>query len=337
MPHSDRTKPLQHYPENKKAAKATHHGHKTAASVTTTTTALLAVPFDPSGIALLTAVGSGSMALGGLAYHSSRKTLKAIEGKFDEARAKKALALAQPLPDSQTLVVSQPQIDNVLAISTSDLQTELESCIRRLSCSVTGVVVSGSMSFILPTFILSGALNSAELLSQARRLHKLIAKAKAEGGVDRYLSSSDVTFQVISGLVIKSAILISTLGADVDVAIQGFAQQLVVAEVALDPALVPDTWQEAGHVRGLYDGLIGHGLLHTTTQIAGAPANITAGLLGYGQVPTWGSGASTADVTKIGAANVLVDLVTGKLVEEPTHELLDFASRLGRRFGRGRN
>ncbi len=39
----------------------------------------------------------------------------------------------------------------------------------------------------------------------------------------------------------------------------------------------------------------------------------------------------------IGAANVLLDLVAGKLVENPTHEVLDTASRLGRRFGwRGR-
>lgn len=33
----------------------------------------------------------------------------------------------------------------------------------------------------------------------------------------------------------------------------------------------------------------------------------------------------------IGAANVLVDLVAGKVVENPTHEVLDTASR---RFGR---
>lgn len=193
------------------------------------------------------------------------------------------------------------------------------------------------MSFILPTFVLSGVLNSTILLSEARRLHKLIAKANAEGGVDRYLSSSDVTFQVVSGMVIKSAILICTLGVDVNAVIQGFAQQLVIAEVALDPMLIPETWQEAGHIQGLYDGSIGHGVLHTTTQIAGEPAKFTAGLLGYNEVPTWTSGASAGDVTEIGAANVLVDLTTGKLVEEPTNEVLDFASRMRRRFRKGRH
>jgi len=83
--------------------------------------------------------------------------------------------------------------------------------------------------------------------------------------------------------------------------------------------------------------LTGQGFLHSTGQIAGEPANFTAGLLGYQQTPTWGSGASEGDVMAIGAANVLVDLVAGKLVENPTHEVLDTASRLGRRFGwRGR-
>jgi hypothetical protein len=218
-----------------------------------------------------------------------------------------------------------------------DLQTDLESCIRRLSCSVTGVVVTGSMAFILPSFLLGVALNGAELIWQARRLHKLTAIAEAEGGVGPYLRSPDITLQVMSGILIKSAILLCTLGADVDIAIHGFAQLLVSAEVVVDPALIPGTWQQAGHVSELYNGLTGQGFLHPTGQVAREPANFTAGLLGYQQTPTWGSGASEGNVMAIGAANVLVDLVAGKLVENPTRELLDTASRLGRRFGwRGR-
>ena len=57
-------------------------------------------------------------------------------------------------------------------------------------------------------------------------------------------------------------------------------------------------------------------------------------MLGYQGMPTWDSGASEGDVLEIGSANVLVDLMTGKLVENLTHEVLDFASRLGRSFGR---
>jgi len=189
------------------------------------------------------------------------------------------------------------------------------------------------MTFILPSSLLGVALNGAELISQARRLHKLTAMAEAEGGVDRYLSSPDITVQVMSGILIKSAILLCTLGTDVIIVIEGFAQLLVSAEVAIDPALIPDTWQQAGHVSELYNGLTGQGFLHSTGQIAGEPANFTGGLLGYQQTPTWGSGASEGDVMAIGAANVLVDLVAGKLVENPTHEVLDTASRLGRRFG----
>lgn len=141
----------------------------------------------------------------------------------------------------------------------------------------------------------------------------------------------------MSGVVIKSAILLCTLGTDVDIALQGFAQLLVSAEVVVDPALIPNTWEQAGHVSGLYDGITGQGFLHFTGQIAGEPANFTAGLLGYQETLTWGSGASEADVIAIGTANVFVDLVAGKLAENPTHEVLDTASRLGRRFGwRGR-
>ena len=68
--------------------------------------------------------------------------------------------------------------------------------------------------------------------------------------------------------------------------------------------------------------------------MAGAPANIVAGILKYDGMSTWESGASKGDVVEIGTANVVADLVTGKLVEDPTHEVLDFASRLGRKFGR---
>ena len=105
------------------------------------------------------------------------------------------------------------------------------------------------------------------------------------------------------------------------------------AEVVLDPALIPETWEHAEHIHELYDGLIAHDFLHSTTEIAGAPAELVAGLLGYPQMPTWGSGASVGDVAEIGTANVLVDLLAGRLVEDPTHEVLDFASKLGRRFG----
>ena len=122
-----------------------------------------------------------------------------------------------------------------------------------------------------------------------------------------------------------------------DTVIEGFTQLLVSAEIEVDPALIPETWEQAGQINEVYDGLIAHGFLPFTTEIAGKPANLVAGLLGYDEMPTWESEASIGDVTKIGAANVLVDLSVAKVVEDPTHDVLDFASRLDRRFGwRGR-
>ena len=335
MPHSTRHPSPPPSSHNIIPSKASHSGHKTAASAATATAALAAVPFDPTGIALLTAVGSGTMALGGLAYHSGHKTVHLIEDRVARHRAKKAANHASS--DSRILVLSYPRANNIPTTGTTDLQIELESCIRRLSCSVTGVVVAGTMSFVLPTFLLGVALNSAELIFQARRLHHLTGLAEATGGVDHYLSSKDITFQVISGILIKSAVQICTLGADVDTVIEGLAQLLVSAEVVVDPALIPDTWEEAGHIGELYNGLTAHDFLQSTGEIAEEPANFVAGLLGYQEIPPWGSGASEGDITAIGAANSLVDLTTGKLVEDPTHEVLNFASRLGKRFGwRGR-
>lgn len=335
MPHSIRHLPPPPSSHNTIPSKESHSGRKTAASAATATAALAAVPFDPTGIALLTAVGSGTIALGGLAYHSGHKTVKVVEDRVARHRAKKAANHASS--DSQILVLSHPQASNIPTTGTSDLQTELESCIRRLSCSITGVVVTGTMTFVLPHFLLGVALNSSELIFQARRLHHLTGLAKATGGVDHYLSSTDITFQVISGILIKSAVLVCTLGADVDTVIEGLAQLFVSAEVVVDPALIPDTWQEAAHIDELYNGLTAHDFLQSTGHIAEEPANLVAGLLGYPEVPTWASGASEGDVTAIGTANALVDLTTGKLVEDPTHEILNFASRLNRRFGwRGR-
>lgn len=337
MHNSNRDLPPRPPFNSKPLAKVCPSGLKTSASAATATAALAAVPFDPTGIAILTVVGSGTMALGGLAYHGGHKTVNLIEDRVARHRAKKAWAANQASSDTQNLFLSHPRADNILTTGTVDLQTEIGSCIRRLSCCITGVVVTGSMSFILPAYLLGFALNGAELIFQARHLHQLNAIAESRGGVDRYISSTDITFQVMSGILIKSAILLCTLGTDVNLVIEGFAQLLVSAEVAVDPTLIPETWAQADHIGELYNGLIAHDLLSTTGQIAGEPANLVAGLLGYDQMPTWDSGASEGDVVAIGAANVLVDLVIGKLVEDPTHEVLDFASRLGRRFGwRGR-
>lgn len=335
MPHSTGNLPAPPAYKSQIITKSSHSGRTTSASAATATAALAAVPFDPTGIALLTALGSGTLALGGLAYHGGHKVVHLVEGKVARHRAKKAGAVNQASSDNQTLVLSHPQAGIIPTTAPLDLQTELESCIRRLSCSVTGVVVTGSMTFVLPHFLLGVALNSAQLIHQARRLHHLTALAEAKGGVHRYISSTDITVQVMSGILIKSAILLCTLGADVDTAIDGFSQLLVSAEVPIDPALIPDTWQQAEHVHELYDGLTANTFLHSTGEIAGEPANFVAGLLGYQDMPTWASDAPAGDVMKIGAANVLVDLATGKLVEDPTHEVLDFASRLGRRFGWG--
>ena len=161
--------------------------------------------------------------------------------------------------------------------------------------------------------------------------------AEARGGVKRYLSSTDITLQILLGILIKSTVSLCTLGTEADTVIQGFTQLLVHAEVVLDPALIPETWEQAGHIIELYDGLIAHGFLQSTTEIAGEPAHLVTGLLGYEQMPTWGSGASVGDVTEIGAANVVVDLLAARLVEDTAHEVLDFGSRVGRRVGwRGR-
>ena len=122
-----------------------------------------------------------------------------------------------------------------------------------------------------------------------------------------------------------------------DIVIEVFAQLLMSAEVVVDPTLIPETWEQAGHINEVYDELMAHDFLHDTTEVAGEPAKLVAGLLGYEHMPTWGSGASIGDVTEIGAANVLVDVLTGRLVEDSTHEALNFASRSGRKFGwRGR-
>ena len=64
--------------------------------------------------------------------------------------------------------------------------------------------------------------------------------------------------------------------------------------------------------------------LQSTTEITEEPANLVVGILGYQQMPTWDSGALVGHLTKIGEGNVLVDLLAGNLVENPTHEVLAF-------------
>ena len=53
-------------------------------------------------------------------------------------------------------------------------------------------------------------------------------------------------------------------------------------------------------------------------------------------MPTWGDGAPTGDGAERGAAKSVVDVSAGALVEEPTQRLLDLASRLRRKLGKGR-
>ena len=192
MPHSTRDLALPPSSNDSTPVKAKHSGRKTAAFGATATTALVAAPFDVSGIALLTAVGAGTLALGGLAYHGGHKAIHKVEDRMARHKEKKALAANQASPEGQILTLDH-KIPSTVPM---DLQTELESCIRRLSCSVTGVVVTGSMTFVLPHFLLGVALNSTELLFQARRLHKLTDMAKSRGGVDRLSPRQTLHFKL---------------------------------------------------------------------------------------------------------------------------------------------
>lgn len=73
-----------------------------------------------------------------------------IEDISARHRAKKAWAANQASSESQILDLGH-EIPSTVPM---DLQTELESCIRRLSCSITGVVVTGSMTHAASTNLL---------------------------------------------------------------------------------------------------------------------------------------------------------------------------------------
>ena len=76
-------------------------------------------------------------------------------------------------------------------------------------------------------------------------------------------------------------------------------------------------------------------MLTLSSFLAGCVRQKT-GYVGYDGVRTWDDRAPTGDVTEIRGANSVVDTLVGKLVEEPTQKLLDLASRLKRKLGKGR-
>ena len=262
-------------------------------------------PVDPTGLSLLALLHYGSKA-----GHEGRAK---IQSAIEHHHSAKASALTQQI------------------MSKTDLTKELDSCIRRLSCSTTGVVVSSTMSFVLPHLLFSTALNGAGLFHEAKRLNGLVHEANQRGGVEKYISSTDITFQVLAGVIIKSAILICTLGTEVDFFIDGAAQLVTGVEFNIDPASIPDTWQKTDHALEVYQDMTGNGFLHETTYVAERPTDMVVGYLGYDHVPTWADGAPAGAVAEIGAASAVTDLATAKLVEDPAHGFLDKAAELWRK------
>lgn len=289
------------------------------------TTAGAAFPFcfiDPTGTSQLVFLSASAGAGVGVMIHASQASWRGVQKLRSSRRQAKF---------NQSDEVPAKVVEEIIVFD----QRAFEECIRKLASSMTGVVVSGTLSIMPPHYLVGFFLNGAEV---AYQLHKLRRMRDLCGGTKQLMenvSKLDVALQVSAGLCIKVLTTILFLGAG---DFNTFVDQIAHASDALmaltEPGVAPGTLSAsdtAEAIKAAHDNILDHGLLLDSTAVAGAPTEALSQVLGNGPeyTPTWNDGASPGDWGAMGVVNTIADTSLSRVVEEPIHKVINGAATAG--------
>lgn len=206
-------------------------------------------------------------------------------------------------------------------------QREFEECIRKLAASMTGIVVSGGLSAVLPHYVVPFLLSGGEAAYYLRKLWKMREVCGGAKQLMENTSKLDVALQVSAGVCIRFLTTTLFLGA------ADFNTFVDVTAAASDGLmnLGNGATEGADALKAAHDDLLGQDLFGASTALAGAPAESLSQVLGYGTdyVPTWTDGAPPGDWAAFGVTNAVAETALARLVEEPVHKAINVASSAG--------
>jgi hypothetical protein len=206
-------------------------------------------------------------------------------------------------------------------------QRAFEECIRKLAASMTGIVVSGTLSIVLPHYVVGFLLSGGEVAYHLRRLRKMRDLCGGTKQLMENVSNFDVALQVSTGVCIRFLTTILFLGAaDFNTFVDSIAD-------ACDGLMTlgNGATEGADALKAAHDSLLDHHLFSASTALAGAPSESLSQVLGDGTnyTPTWTDGAPTGYWAGIGVANTVAETGLARMVEEPVHKAINVASTAG--------
>jgi hypothetical protein len=297
---------------------------------TMATTAGVAFPLcfiDPTGASQLVFLTAGTGAGIGLTINTGKFVFKKVKKLATSSKETKSYDLLAETPNS---------IDELVMFN----QRAFEECIRKLASCMTGVAISGTLSIVMPQYLVGLLVNGVEVAYQLRKLRKLRDLCGGTKELMENVSKFDIALQISAGVCIRSLTTILFLGAGefntfVDTISHAGSALMALGENGASPAAGDSATGAAEIIKDAHDNLVDHGLLSATTAVAGAPTEVLTQFLGNGTeyIPTWNDGTPTSHLAGIGGAQAITETGLARIVEEPIHKGINIASAAGEKIG----
>ncbi|KAL8899581.1 MAG: hypothetical protein Q9207_006117 [Kuettlingeria erythrocarpa] len=277
----------------------------------TTLAAVAAAPFDPSGTALVVAVGSG-VTLG------TRSAWRKLTGTSDRSGA---------LDDDPKTVVGNLNKDDI---------TRLHEIVRAITGSIIGLGASGALSTVLPYHTVPFVINAGFLIRYIRELGTLAAKAGGKRALFRMMKPHELVEDVALATALKTVFLILFLGHDFEVMADSLAHSSELILAHMDTGVTPPAENlPQSEVAQWHAALSEHGVLPLTQALVDAPPEaVQEAMIGTDAAAVWGSEAAhqlgPLGTLLVGTATAGVEQVVRKAMEDPSEKLVGRTRHLSR-------
>jgi hypothetical protein len=291
------------------------HGKKTGRSAAAATAAFPLIFVDPTGVAGLTFLAAGTSAAIGGTYHLLRGTRKGIRKAQNAIQQRKALR--------GVLTVTASKEKGVKKSDKTLMEVELEGCIRKLASCITGLVVTGNLSIVMPHMLVGVALNSAEVAYEWRKLRKLKEQA-GDQELLKMISTYDLYFQIMAGIFLRLVTTIIFLGHNFDTWVEGMSHLVDGSSHAV--AVVTDHGSVPGVTPGTGGALDANAMEHIGDHLQYQAATEGAAMLAdAAQAAAAGPGAPEIDLPEGSFGQEAIEEYGGWIDDGPLYATTELA------------
>ncbi|KAL8780305.1 MAG: hypothetical protein Q9213_006529 [Squamulea squamosa] len=241
--------------------------------------AVAAAPFDPSGTALVVALGSG-------AALATRSGWRKLTGNSDQSDAFDGPETVGNLTYSANTAITKQQNKDDIA--------HLHHIVRSITASIIGLGVSSALSIALPYHIVPATINAGTLCYYIRKLHTLATKAGGKRALSRMIKTHQLLADVAVATALKTVFLIFFLGHDFDVMVNSLAHSSELISAHMDTGVTPSVENlPYSDVAEWHAALSEHGVFPLTQGLADAlPEAVQEEMIGTDDAAVWGSEAA---------------------------------------------